>query len=499
MLSMPEAPLPLLTKVIATAGPACNDTQMLTRLISQGVRVFRINFSHGSFEQFGHLLAAIRAASEEAEIEVAVLGDLCGPKIRIGEVAADGVLLNTGDRIRIVREEVRAEPPVPGDDAIFSLTRPSIIDDVQPGHRIYINDGAIRALVVETPGIEQEKVIVANVTAGGIVVSGKGVNLPDTDLNIEAITDHDWRCVDWALTHDLEFLALSFVRRVDELRQLKKYINQHADDPGDIIPVVAKIERREALDDLEAIVAEADAVMVARGDLGVEMDLVRVPIIQKRIVAIAHDYGKPTIVATQMLQSMIDSPTPTRAEVSDVANAIFDGTDAVMLSGETAVGRYPYESVRMIASIAREMQEHVGRDTAQWGQPPRASGETGRPAAALAHGVTTVARELGAKLIVVWSQKGGTARYLSQNRPTVPIIGVTSDYRAMRRMNMLFAVWPVLMTPPGDIEDFAAAADQLLIDHGWAEPGDAILIVAGEPLDTPGLTNTLRIHHVGGR
>jgi len=497
MSAMPEAPLFLLTKVIATAGPACNDIQMLARLISQGVRVFRINFSHGTFEQFGHLLAAIRAASEETKIEVAVLGDLCGPKIRIGEVAADGVLLQTGDRIRLVHQELRAEPPVPGEDAVFSLTMSSIIDDVQVGHRVYVNDGAIRALVVETPGSGQERAVVANVTAGGIVVSGKGVNLPDTDLDIAAMTDHDWRCVDWALAHDLEFLALSFVRHADELRQLKEYIQEHSDDTGDIIPVIAKIEKREALDDLEAIVAEADAVMVARGDLGVEMELAQVPIIQKRIVSISHDYGKPTIVATQMLQSMIDSPTPTRAEVSDVANAIFDGTDAVMLSGETAIGRYPYESVRMIASIAREMQEHVGRDTAQWGEPPRASGWTSRPAAALAHGVTTIARDLAAKLIVVWSQSGATARYLSQNRPTVPIIAVTSDYRTMRRMNLLFAVWPVLMTPPGDIEDFVDAADQLLIDHGWAEPGDAALIVAGEPLDTPNVTNTLRIHHVG--
>ena len=281
----------LLTKVIATAGPACSDIPMLARLINQGVRVFRINFSHGSFEQFGHLLAAIRAASEETKIEVAVLGDLCGPKIRIGQVADDGVLLHPGDRIRIVGEELLAQPPVPGADAVFSLTRPSIIDDVQPGHRVYIDDGAIRALVVETPGVGQEKSIVANVTAGGIVVSSKGVNLPDTDLKIEAITDHDWRCVDWALTHDLEFLALSFVRRVDELRQLKKYVKEHAEGAGDIIPIVAKIEKREALDDLEAIVAEADAVMVARGDLGVEMELARVPIIQKRIVAVAHDYG----------------------------------------------------------------------------------------------------------------------------------------------------------------------------------------------------------------
>ena len=487
----------LLTKVIATAGPACDEPAMLVRLIEHGVRVFRINFAHGSLEEHAELVAAIRVAAVEAGIEVAILGDLSGPKIRLGKVVAGGVRLRRGERIRFVPVETCALPPVPGAEAVFSLTLPSIIDDVLPGQRVLIDDGAVRALVVERPETRDGRALVANVTTAGVVRSAKGVNLPDSDLRVPAVTERDWRCVDWALAHGLDFLAMSFVRRAAELRQLRQYLDDRG--PGaSRLPVVAKIEKPEALDELEAIIAEADAVMVARGDLGVEMDLVQVPIIQKRVVSMAHDYGKPVIVATQMLQSMIESPAPTRAEVSDVANAIFEGADAVMLSGETAVGRYPVETVHVMARIAQAMQTEVGYGSSQWGRSPRK--HPGRDLdLALAHGVATVARDLDARLIVVWSQGGDTARYLSQNRPGIPIIAATSDEATMRRMCLLFAVWPVSMASPGDIEDFVAAADRLLIDQGWAEPGDAVVIVAGEPLDAPGVTNTLRIHYVGGQ
>ena len=487
----------LLTRIIATAGPSCREADTLEKLIGHGVRILRINFSHGSLDELAKLVEAIRAASARAGVEVGILGDLAGPKIRLGKAVAGGVKLRVGDRIRFIGQDTCAAPAVPGSESVFSLTWPGIINDVQPGQRLLIDDGAIRALVVECPRTADGRSLLANVTAGGTVHSAKGVNLPDSDLHVPAITDYDRLCVDWAVDHDLDFIAMSFVRRAEELVRLKEYLQQRADGAmAERLPVVAKIEKPEALADLDAIVVEADAVMVARGDLGVEMDLVQVPIIQKRIVTVAHEHGKPVIVATQMLQSRIESPSPTRAEVSDVANAIFDGADAVMLSGETAVGRYPVETAHMMSRIAAGMQAHIGRDAAQWGRPPDNS-RRGDPTVALAHGVATVASDLDAKFIVVWSHGGATARYLSQNRPSIPIIAVTSNRRAMRRMCLLFAVWPVRMDPPAGIAAFVAEIDRLLLDQEWADPGDAVIVVVGEPLDAPGATNTVRIHHLG--
>jgi len=478
----------ILPKIIATVGPACAASDMLASMITEGVRVFRINFSHGSFDDFERMLGAVRQASATTGIEVAVFGDLSGPKIRVGHVAGDGVMVKPGDTIRLQRE------PAPGSKSLtFDITEPRIIDDVQAGERVLINDGAIRALVIES----HDDALLATITTGGLITSRKGVNLPDSALNLPGITDYDWRCVDWALKHDIDFLALSFVRTAADVAQLKAYVKQHVDPKRGRLPITAKIEKPQALDDLDAILDQADAVMVARGDLGVEMDQVAVPIIQKRIIAMAHDHGKPVMVATQMLQSMIDAASPTRAEVSDVANAIFDGADCVMLSGETAVGRYPLESVIMMSRIALAMQDHVGRSSEQWGQPPRRLQASRYRTAALAHGVASVVRDLDAKAIVVWSQRGGGARYLSQNRITVPIIAATSDRHAMRRMCPLFAVEPVLMDRPADIAGFLHAIDQLLPQRGWADPGDPIVIVTGDPIGVSGVTNTLKIHYVG--
>jgi pyruvate kinase len=479
----------ILPKIIATVGPACAGDDTLASMIVEGVRVFRINFSHGSFDDFERMLDAVRRASQATGIEVAVFGDLSGPKIRVGRVEGEGVMVEPGDTIRLQRE-----PSEPGGDPLtFDVTEPSIIDDVQPGERLLINDGAIRALVLES----HPDALLARITVGGLITSRKGVNLPDSTLNVPAITDHDWRCVDWALEHDIDFLALSFVRCAADVAQLKAYVKQQVDPQRGRLPITAKIEKPQALDDLDAILDEADAVMVARGDLGVEMDQVAVPIIQKRIIAMAHDHGKPVMVATQMLQSMIDASDPTRAEVSDVANAIFDGADCVMLSGETAVGRHPIKAVMMMSRIALAMQDHVGRSSEQWGRPPKRLQESRYRTAALAHGVATVVRDLAARAIVVWSQRGGGARYLSQNRITVPIIAATSDRYAMRRMCPLFAVEPVLMERPADIAAFLAAIDRLLPQRGWADPGDPIVVVTGDPLGDVGVTNTLRIHYVG--
>ena len=487
----------ILTKIVATVGPSCANVAQVSRLIEEGVRVFRINFSHGQFSDFEQSLQVIRQASQQTGVAVGALGDLSGPKIRVGKVRPGGVELEVGQTVRF-----QTKPIVAGEDSrdedpmSFSTTYPAFISDAQPGQRLLIDDGAVRMIVVRKEGDGAQ--LVCNVTIGGLVTSSKGINLPDTEISAPSLTEHDWRCVGWAIEHEIDFLALSFVRQADDVRQLKdRLIEAVDDDPTVAIPVIAKIEKPQALEDLEAIVEAADGLMVARGDLGVEMDLAKVPGIQKRILWLARDHGKPVIVATQMLQSMIESPSPTRAEVGDVANAIYEGASAVMLSGETAVGKYPIQAVQMMARIAKATQEDVAR-LASRDRPPRKLQESHYRTAALAHGVNVVVRDLDAKLMGVWSQRGGGARYLSQNRPDIPIIAASSDPAVLRRMNLLYGVIPVEMDRPASIEAFANKIDSLILDRGWGKPGDEVVLLAGEPIGMPGLTNTLLIRYLGG-
>jgi len=486
-------PTILLTKIIATIGPATNTVPTLVELIRAGARVFRLNFSHGTFENFAKSLAAVREASAQTGIPVAVLGDLCGPKIRVGQVESPGIEVSVGDTLHIGGPAIVARAPAAGQPVELSCTLPAVVDDVEIGHRLLIDDGNIRALVIDKIGQGDGRRLVCQVLAGGRISSAKGINLPDTGLSVPSLTDYDRKCVAWALENDLELLALSFVRKKQDILDLQALLPHTARRP----PIVAKIEKPQAMEQLGEIISAADGVMVARGDLGVEMELAQVPMAQKRIIAMAHDYGKFVIVATQMLQSMVDSTTPTRAEVGDVAAAIDQGADAVMLSGETAVGRFPVETVETMARIIEVTQEQLAHDRPSWGRPPRRFQESRHPTAALAHGVSAVAHDLHAKFIIVWSQLGGGARYLSQNRPNIPIIAVTSDADAMVRMTPLFAVYPVLMEKPADIKAFTAKMDQILIEKGMAEPGDPVIIVAGEPLGEPHVTNTIVLHQIG--
>ncbi len=490
----------ILTKIVATVGPACSDEAVLVRLIEEGARVFRINFSHGGFEGFERSLAAVRGAAEASGVHVGVVGDLSGPKLRVGKVCDGGVVLLAGECVEFQRQAVVAgeQGVVAGRAVVFSATDSSFIDDVEPGHRVLLDDGAVRMLVVDKTGEGEGRRLVCSVTVGGRVTSAKGINLPDTDVSVPSLTGYDWRCVDWAVEHGVDFLALSFVRRAEDVRALKGRLSELVGGGSQAIPVIAKIEKPQALDDLEAIVREADALMVARGDLGVEMDLTMVPVIQKQIIAQAHDYGKPVIVATQMLQSMIESPTPSRAEASDVANAIYDGADAVMLSGETAVGQYPVQAVRIMGMIAKTVQRAMAEAVDVQSRPPIRLQESRYRTAALAHGVNVVVRDLGAKLMGVWSQRGGGARYLSQNRPSIPIIAASSDPVVLRRMSLLFAVEPVLMEQPADLGAFADELERLILDKGLAREGDQVVLLAGEPIGTPGVTNTLLIRELDG-
>lgn len=485
-----------LTKIIATIGPASNDETTIAKLIEAGVSLFRLNFSHGRLEDHAASVARIRSVAAAQDTPTAIIGDLQGPKIRVGEVVDGGVEVLAGATVVFQREPTMAGPThQPRGPFRFSSTYPALIDDVQPGQRLLINDGAVRMLVVDGVGDE----VRCTVTTGGLITSGKGINLPDSTLSVSSLGERDWKHVAWAIENGIDFLAQSFVRTAEDVRQLRQGIEQLTGERSMSayrLPLIAKIELPKAVEHAEAIVEAADAIMVARGDLGVEMDLARVPIIQKKLVQIADDFGKPCIIATQMLESMINSPSPTRAEASDVAAAIFDGVDAVMLSGETAVGKYPVVAVEAMRRIAAYTEQHLAtlprRTTA-----PKKLIESRYRTAALAHGVWTIAGDIAAKLVIVWSQHGGGARYLSQNNFHIPILAVTSDERAARQMQILRAVTPIVMTTPESVAEFTVRVDRFLLDHGRAREGELCVLVAGEPIGQPGVTNSLAIHVIG--
>ncbi|MBX9738408.1 MAG: pyruvate kinase [Phycisphaerales bacterium] len=503
--------LPRLTlaTIVATVGPASESVDALQKLIETGVGVFRLNFSHGTLADHLLRLNAIREAAARARLPIAVLGDLCGPKIRVGRVPDPGIELQSGQDVLMDPQATEARA-ANGTDSICVLpcSLASIARDVAPGHRVLINDGNIRMLSLGLDALGSREVLRCRVTTGGLVTSRKGLNLPDSKLSVPAITSEDWAAVEWAVEHSLDFLALSFVRSADEVRELQSRLEvlctqgRPSDQSGESkrIPVVAKMEKPEAIERMDEIVQAADGIMVARGDLGVEMDLALVPIVQKRLIQAADLWGKPCIVATQMLESMITAPTPTRAEATDVANAVLDGADAVMLSGETAVGKHPclvVETMRRII-VAAEAHRATLDDRAT---PPGRALHSGYRTAALAHGAWHVARDVKAKLIVCWSQHGGAARYLSQTGFDIPIIAYSSSPRQTRRMALLRGVWAMAMPIASgqrlSLAEWNRRVDDELIIRQWAAPGDAVVLVAGEPLGVQGATNTLAVHYVG--
>jgi pyruvate kinase len=473
------------TKIVATLGPAVAQVETLLNLFRAGVDICRLNFSHGTLDDHLLMLRKIREAAAMHDQPVAVLGDLCGPKIRLGKIRdVDG---KGGMPIAVGDELVMQRAPIEGADGVVSTIFPQIVDDVQIGHRVLIEDGLLRFLCVD----KNYNRLVLQCTDGGVLKSSKGINLPDTALNTAAITDKDWRDADWAIDNDLDYLALSFVRSADDLALLKQHLLNRVSD----IHVVAKIEMPQAVKNIDSIIEHCDGLMVARGDLGVEMDVAQVPIIQKDLVRRCQAAGKPVIVATQMLQSMIEESSPTRAEVSDVANAIFDGTDAVMLSGETSVGKFPVVTVRTMAHIAKTTETYL--DTIPPKYEPTLKSKTLPLSAAMAKGVWQVVQDMHLRLVVVWSQTGSTARLFSKNRMTVPIVALSSDHRALRRMALHYGVIPQEMPPPDEIKGLIAWVDRFVQEKGMADPGDRIVIVAGLSMSTPGTMNNLVIHTVG--
>jgi len=473
------------TKIVATVGPATDGVQALVKLIAAGVDVCRINFSHGTIDEHAQRLADIREAASRLKTPIAIMADLCGPKIRVGNITGGGVLLAEGAEVIIQRK------PIEGTAERISTTLAELIDDVRAGQRILMDDGKLELRVVRRKPPNR---VVCKVVTGGILGSGKGVNLPTTNLKLSALTEKDLKDAAWIAKQDFDYVALSFVQRAADVRALRRILDAGKSEAR----IIAKIEKPQALKNIESILKAADGILVARGDLGVEMPMPAVPVAQKQLVQLAEQVGKPCIVATQMLETMTASPTPTRAEVSDVANAIYDGTDAVMLSGETAVGKYPVKAVRMMDDIAR----HVERHFAQTGGPRRRFADVGEatrldgPTAAIARAVHTLVHNEPVKAVVAYTLSGHTALTLAKMRLPVPILALTPNPRTLQQACLYYGV----QTGHADMVKHTRDVLKQAAIHArrlrWAHKGNKIVVVSGRPLGKDGTTNTLVVHTV---
>ena len=472
------------TKIIATLGPASSSEEMIGRLLTCGVDVFRLNFSHGKHEEHARVIHTIREVATELGRYIPIVGDIQGPKLRIGEVDAIHHLEN-GQQFILTTEKMI------GNAKMASTPFTPLPREVQSGQRILINDGLVELVVT---GVEEKRVL-TRVIHGGPISSKKGMNFPDSELTIPAITDKDKEDVKFAVEQGLDYIAASFIRRKSDIMDLRELLLGHG---GNEINVIAKLEKPQAIDNLDEILEVSDGVMVARGDLGVELPPEAVPIVQKKILARASRWGRFAITATQMLESMTTNSRPTRAEASDVANAIFDGSDAVMLSAETASGRYPVEAVQMMARIvfaAEANQKHVSHE---WEREPfRKNSETDEFTDALAGAANYAAEQLDAKYIVVFTQTGFAARLMSKFRPEMPIIALTPSSWVARRMNMLWGVQPFVLKDTGEFhEQIVDRVDEYLLSKDIVRPGDRLVIMMGSPLYQRAKTNLLRVHRV---
>jgi pyruvate kinase len=469
------------TKIVATLGPASDSPAAVNSLLQAGVDVFRLNASHGTSEDRSALISVIRSAAAELEMRPGILLDLQGPKIRLGKFEGGQAYLKEGSRFAITIQ------PVTGTAEIASTTYQHLARDVQPGDRILLADGALELRVLETDGV----CVTSEVVCGGIVSDRKGINLPGVKLSTPSMTEKDIADLEFGLAHQVDFLALSFVRTADDVQQLRELLKSRDAK----IPIIAKIEKPEAMDNLDAILNLSDGVMVARGDLGVETTLEKVPTMQKSIIEKARLQRRFVITATQMLESMIDHPVPTRAEVSDVANAIYDGTDAVMLSAETASGKYPVEAVRRMAAIAREVESVVGKK----GFPePAFTGDHSSHPEIIASAAYNAACSAGVAAIVVFTASGFSARLIAGYRPPIPIYAFTPSQTAMRALSIVYGVRPILSPDAESADEMLNVVDHTLLPSGWLTAGQSIVVVAGQPVGRAGTTNLIKLYCVGG-
>jgi pyruvate kinase len=460
-------------KIVATLGPASDSPERLLQLIQAGVSTFRLNFSHGAREEHARRYRNIREASERAGKLVAILADMQGPKIRVGKIVGDEVQLRWNDTVTL---EASSEP---GDAQTLRLPHPEVLSVLEPGDVLKLDDGRLQLTITEKSGL----VAKARVDVGGVLKSQKGINLPGRRIPISPLTEKDRADLAFALELGVDFIALSFVQQADDMREARALV-------GDRAGLLAKIEKPSALEHLDEIVALSDAIMVARGDLGVELPPEQVPIAQRRIVRTARAAGKPVIVATHMLESMIDAPTPTRAEASDVATAVYQGADAVMLSAESAVGRHPATAVAIMDRIIRAVED----DPDHWEGLAR---EIARPEPTASDAISLSARQIAQVLdcaaVVAYTTTGSTALRISRERPHCSVIGMTPVVETARRLCLSWGVTSVVTPDASSLEDMVENAVDVLRKLGAADSGDRVVITAGIPFGQSGKTNTLRI------
>lgn len=468
------------SKIVATLGPASTNEETLRQMILAGLDVVRINFSHSQADTLAPLVDLVRGLSDELNVSLAILGDLRGPRIRVGDIEGGAVELEAGQKLCLTPQ------PLVGTKNQVSVSFSQLAGDVRVGSSILLDDGNIELRVEE---IKNNGDVFCRVVIGGKLSSHRGINLPGVRVSLPSITKKDYADVDFAIAHKFDFLALSFVQSADDVRQLKAYLASE----GAKIPIIAKIEKRSALDDIDEIVREAYGVMVARGDLALEMSIQDVPIAQKRIIAACRRAAIPVITATQMLESMIEQHKPTRAEATDVANAILDGTDALMLSAETAIGHYPVETIAVMSAIAKRT-EHA------WltGELPGPI-ELPHPQtidANVAYASQVVAKSIMAKAIVIHTTTGETARRVACYRPNIPILALTSHPESRRRLALTWGVESNLVEGIQNTNHMVSLAFEHVLHHGMADPGDTIVITAGTPYGIAGRTNMLKVEDI---
>jgi len=464
-------------KIVCTLGPATSSADQITRLVDAGMDVARLNLSHGSHADHELACERIRAASGASGRGVGILVDLQGPKIRLGTFPAGPVRLNLGDEFTITTEDV------PGDRSQASTTYQDLPGDVRPGNRVLIDDGRV---LLEVTGVDSPRVR-ARVLVGGTISDHKGINLPGIAVSAPALTAKDEADLRWALGIGVDMIALSFVRRPADADAVRDIMNEC----GTRLPLIAKIEKPEAVESLPEIVAAFDGIMVARGDLGVELPLEQVPLVQKRAIGLAKEKARPVIVATQMLESMISAPRPTRAEVSDVATAVDEGADAVMLSAETSVGEYPVEAVATMSRVICAAEDECLHPVASLSRVPTTTG------GAIARAAVEVGAIVGARALVAFTMTGETARRLARYRSPIPLLAFTSTPATRNQLALIWGVETFTVPLTDHTNEMVHQVEAALLDIGRCEKGDTLVIVAGSPIGSPGKTNSLRVHRIG--
>lgn len=467
------------TKIVCTIGPACESVEMLEKLITSGMNVARLNFSHGTYDEHKIRIENIKKVRSKLGKHVPIMLDTKGPEIRLGRFKNSCAEIFSGDEFTLTTREVE------GDNKIVGISYKYLIEDVKANTKILIADGTIELKVLDF----DETDVKCEVITGGILSDRKNVNIPGASSKLPAVTQNDISDINFGLDMGIDIIAASFIRKASDVQEIRNIVEKR--NMADMM-IIAKIENSEGVDNCDEILKVADGLMVARGDLGVEIPTEDIPIVQKQLISKANCFGKPVITATQMMESMIKNPRPTRAEVTDIANAIFDGSDAIMLSGETAIGAYPVETVTTMASVAKRAEEVF-----RYNKTINNNGkESISITCAISYAGSSVARDLGASVIITPTQSGTTARMVSKYRPLAPIIAATPKIRVARELSLSFGVEPVLIEPTESTDEIIKASVNKALKSGYIKAGDLIVITAGIPVGTVGTTNMIKVHIV---